>query len=442
MSKTYQPPRQTLHHTIPRMSINEAAFLPNILQQQQQKQKENNCSEQDFYFGKLRHSNVQRSPTQSHLSTAGDRSTAPYSQNRPPQEPKRRRRCSNRKNHDEQQHHYNNNYRFNNHRNRRNCYRQQQQPQAINSESCPTKCTAEMEKIALDYLQCAIQYLNNNTGDLDRISTRFSSMFEGMESNVFVLSNAMEEIFNESMKNANFCYIGAKLYCLLYKLNPQKDSLFYTLLKYQLDFHQNEVKEYKKNNQERKMRETTLFLAELYMQLRGEECHTQFIAERILYSLKRLLTENFENVRCVCLTLKLAGYDLTADSSKGMEDIILELNAIHRRSPGLYPLVSIVIALQENNWGRKVPRSKIPTEDTKLIDSFRYNDGPVFYGPDGSVITKEECEFLTTNGIGISDSTDNVDIDNDYDIVLDPEMDEETERAYIEFTKQSANLRK
>uniref|UniRef100_A0A1A9ZNR6 MIF4G domain-containing protein n=1 Tax=Glossina pallidipes TaxID=7398 RepID=A0A1A9ZNR6_GLOPL len=441
MSETYH----SLRHPISNMSIHSAAFVPDILQQEQQTQKENNCSEQDLYFDKLRYSNVQRPPAQSHLSSTIDRSTASYSQNRPPQEPNHGHRCSKHNNHAKQQHHYNKkDYRYKDqgcqqykHCNRTNYYRQKQQPEEINSESCPTNCTVEMENIALDYLQYVIQCLNKNIGQYDRMSTRFSSMFVGMENNMFVLSNAMEEIFNESVKNANFRYIGAKLNCLLYKLNPQKDSLFTTLLKYQLDFHQNEVKEYIKSNQESKMRETTLFLAELYMQLRGEEFHTQFIAESILYSLKRLLTENFDNMRCVCLTLKLAGYDLTADSSKDMKDIILELKAIDRRSAGSYPLVSMVIALQENNWGRIVCHSKTLTEDTKLIDSFRYNDGPVFYGPDGRAITEEECEFLTTNGNGVSGSTDSVDID----IILDPEMDEETERAYKEFTKQSANLR-
>uniref|UniRef100_A0A1A9UDQ1 MIF4G domain-containing protein n=1 Tax=Glossina austeni TaxID=7395 RepID=A0A1A9UDQ1_GLOAU len=304
------------------MPITTAVFAPNILQQQQETQKENNCSEQDFYFGKLGYSNMQRPSAQSHLSSTLDRSTSSYSQKRPPQEPKYSHRCSNHNNHDE--HHYNNkDYRYKdqgcqqyNHCNRTNYHRQQQQPQEINSESCPANCTVEMENIALDYLQYVIQCLSKNIGQFDRISPRFSSMFVGMKNNMFVLSNAMEEIFNESVKNANFRYIGAKLSCLLYKLNPQKDSLFYTLLKYQLDFYQNEIKEYIKTNQESKMRETTLFLAELYIQLRGEEFHTQFIAESILYSLKRLLTENFDNVRCVCLTLKLAGYDLTADFSK------------------------------------------------------------------------------------------------------------------------------
>uniref|UniRef100_A0A1A9X4B5 MIF4G domain-containing protein n=1 Tax=Glossina brevipalpis TaxID=37001 RepID=A0A1A9X4B5_9MUSC len=318
---------------------------------------------------------------------------------------------------------------------------QQQQQQATNHESgASTDGANDVENIALDYLQGVIHCLNQNPGQFDATATRFLTIFEGMENNTFVLSNAMEDIFNESIKNPNFRYMGAKLYNLLHMLNPRQDSLFHTLLKCKLDFHQNEVKEYIKINQQNKVRETALFLAELYMQLRGEEFRIHLIAENIVYSLKQLLSkENLENVRCICLTLKLAGFDLTADCPDDMKEIIIELNAINSRSPGKYPLAANVISLERNNWGRKISGSESPTEAGKLMEPPRSSDDPVFYGPDGSIITDEECEFLTTSANGIPGSIDNDEIDNDSDVDLDPEMDEETEHAYKEFIRQSAN---
>uniref|UniRef100_A0A1A9X4B9 MIF4G domain-containing protein n=1 Tax=Glossina brevipalpis TaxID=37001 RepID=A0A1A9X4B9_9MUSC len=357
----------------------------------------------------------------------------------------------------QQQQHYNfnkyyqDNRGYKQHNNQRfyNCDHQTQQQQqlrhhpgmhhTINVESNSSEYANDMENIALDYLQSVIQSLNKNSGRFDTIATRFFSVFEGMENNTFVLSNAIEEVFNESMKNPNFRYMGAKIYNLLHKLNPRKDSLFYTLLRYKLDFHQNELKENINMNQQSKVRETALFLAELYMQLREEELRIQFIAEKIICSLKQLLSkENVDNVRCICMTLKLAGYDLTTDCPEGIEEIITDLNAIDDRSPEKYPLVSIVVSLQKNNWGRKVCRPESPIEINKDIDSIRCSDDPVFYGPDGSIITDEECDFLTISANNISDSTDNVDIDNDSEVDLDPEMDEETESAYKEFIKQNA----
>uniref|UniRef100_A0A1A9ZNT0 MIF4G domain-containing protein n=1 Tax=Glossina pallidipes TaxID=7398 RepID=A0A1A9ZNT0_GLOPL len=355
MPKTYRSTGESLNHTVSNLSVDAVAFVPSVLQHQQQSRIQNNYS--------------QKLPHQEQQQTYGSSGHYSHSQLQ----------------HQQQQHH-------------------------------------------------------PNPGQFDAIATRFLTIFEGMENNTFVLSNAMEDIFNESIKNPNFRYMGAKLYNLLHMLNPRKDSLFHTLLKCKLDFHQNEVKEYIKTNQQNKVRETALFLAELYMQLRGEEFRIHLIAENIVYSLKQLLSkENADNVRCICLTLKLAGYDLTADCPDDMKEIIVELNAINNRSPGKYPLAANVISLEKNNWGRKISGSESPIEGNKLMEPPRSSDDPVFYGPDGSVITDEECEFLTTSANGIPGSTDNDEIDNDSDVDLDPEMDEETEHAYKEFIRQSAN---
>ena len=348
-------------------------------------------------------------------------------------------------------HHHNQQQRYNNqqnhhhqqqqqHQQHQQHYHQQTQQQQSNVSSGSGADNAnDMENIALDYLQTVIQCLNQNPGQFDSIATRFITIFEGMENNHYVMSIAMEDIFNESIKNPNFRYMGAKLYNLLHMLNPSKDSLFHTLLKYKLNFHQQEVHQYIKNKQEAKVRETALFLAELYMQLRGDDSRIQLIAENIVFSLKQLLSinDNKDNMRCICLTLKLAGYDLTADCNEDMKEIIAKLDTINCQNPGKYPLASNVIALQKNNWGRKIAGAESPVEadSTKPLEPLRISDDPVFYGPDGREITAEECEFLTNGAAGTAVSSDN-DEDND-DVDLDPEMDEETERDFKQFLKQS-----
>ncbi|EDW48231.1 polyadenylate-binding protein-interacting protein 1 [Drosophila sechellia] len=315
-------------------------------------------------------------------------------------------------------------------------HNQQPQPStstAAASSSSSNSSQPDMATIALEYLDTVIHCLNQNPGQFDTIASRFLTIFDGMENNQFVLSIAMEDIFEKSIEQPNFRYMGAKLYNLLHMLNSKPDSLFHTLLKCKLDYHQEEVTKYMRSNEQQKVRETALFLAELYMQLRGDDdSRIQLIAVNIVYSLSKLLaSESNENVRCLCQTLKLAGYDLTADCPKDIHEIITALQAIELKSPGKYPMAASVIALQQNNWGRKVSNALGDDEDT-VKEPPRLSDEPVFYGPDGRELTAEETDFLAG---GDNDGDDDFDGDG-ADLEMDAEMDEETERAYKEFCKQ------
>ncbi|KAH8402371.1 hypothetical protein KR009_011604 [Drosophila setifemur] len=324
---------------------------------------------------------------------------------------------------------------------------QQQQPQPSTSSAAASSSSAnsnssnssqpDMATIALEYLETVIHCLNQNPGQFDTIASRFLTIFDGMENNNYVLSIAMEDIFEKSIEQPNFRYMGAKLYNLLHMLNPKPDSLFHTLLKCKLDYHQEEVTKYMRNNEQQKVRETALFLAELYMQLRGEDdSRLQLIAVNIVYSLSKLLaSESNENARCICQTLKLAGYDLTADCPKDMQEIILALQTIELKSPGKYPMAAGVIALQQNNWGRKVSNALGGEEDV-VAEPPRLSDEPVFYGPDGRELTAEENDFLTAQDNDAGSDGDDFDLRDGGDLDLDAEMDEETERAYKEFCKQ------
>lgn len=54
-------------------------------------------------------------------------------------------------------------------------------------------------------------------------------------------------------------------------------------------------------------------------------------------------------------------------------------------------LLRSVLDLKSNRWGRNEPVVMAPIMDAIFQD---YNDVPVFYGPDGQVITEEENSFL------------------------------------------------
>ncbi|XP_039479800.1 polyadenylate-binding protein-interacting protein 1 isoform X2 [Drosophila santomea] len=338
--------------------------------------------------------------------------------------------------HQQQPHHQQHNHQQQQYFQNQNQQKQQPQPStssAAASSSSSNSSQPDMATIALEYLDTVIHCLNQNPGQFDTIASRFLTIFDGMENNQFVLSIAMEDIFEKSIEQPNFRYMGAKLYNLLHMLNSKPDSLFHTLLKCKLDYHQEEVTKYMRSNEQQKVRETALFLAELYMQLRGDDdSRIQLIAVNIVYSLSKLLaSESNENVRCLCQTLKLAGYDLTADCPKDIQEIITALQAIELKSPGKYPMAASVIALQQNNWGRKVSNALGDDEDT-VKEPLRLSDEPVFYGPDGRELTAEETDFLAA---GDNDGDDDFDGDG-ADLEMDAEMDEETERAYKEFCKQ------
>ncbi|XP_037946670.1 polyadenylate-binding protein-interacting protein 1-like [Teleopsis dalmanni] len=310
-----------------------------------------------------------------------------------------------------------------------NSYNQQQNCQP------PAASTPEVETIAIDYLQGCITCLNDNPGQFDTIATRFLTIYEGLENNCNVIAIAMEIIFEESIKKPNFRYMGAKLYNLLHMLNLKKDSLFHLLLEAKLNHHQDEMMSKMRSNQEQMVRETALFLAELYMQLRGDDTRILLIAENIMRTLKLLISkETADNVRCICLTLKLAGFDLTKDCPAEMQEIINILDGINQKNPGKYPLAVSVISLQKNNWGRKCSSSNSFSESEKIPEPLRTSDEPIFYGPDGRELTAEEAEFLQGGATG-GGSTDDEDL-TELEVDFDPEMDEEAEKAFKEFRQQ------
>lgn len=150
-------------------------------------------------------------------------------------------------------------------------------------------------------------------------------MFYELANNNFVMSNALELLFKQSIKSQNFRYIGARICNLLDDLEPSTNSLFRNLLKMKMDFEKQELVPLMQNEQNT-VRGTTLFLAELYMQLRRpnvrishqettfhylsnplqEAIRNVEIADFIVYSIMLLLQKTGpENLKCVCQTLKV-----------------------------------------------------------------------------------------------------------------------------------------
>nr|QGW50644.1 ionotropic receptor 2 [Propsilocerus akamusi] len=315
------------------------------------------------------------------------------------------------------------------------------QPEPLPAEPVPHKQT-ETEQVALDYLGEVVSKLNDNPGMFENFQKRLHEMFSELANNHFVMSNAIETIFEHSINEQNFRYTGARLCLLLDNLDLSSSSTFRNLLVMKMEFQHTELASYMQNDQ-RRVRGTTLFLAELFVQLKRPEQDSRSavdVSRFVLNSIILLLTKpGPENIKCVCQTLKLSGYDLQKENPTEVEDAINSLRLIsEEQNIQTKRLILSVIDLFSDNWGRRdveLENQAPPMMPDHLQTN--YNDSPVFYGPDGQIITEEESLFLNANmpanyPINIDDIID----DESDDLVDDedePEMDLEIQMAYKEF---------
>lgn len=301
---------------------------------------------------------------------------------------------------------------------------------------------SENETFALDYLTDVIAELYDNPGMFDSIQRKLKGTFAEFRSNQFVLSNAVELLFEQSIKEQNFRYMGARLFKLLDSLDETPKSVLRQLLTMKMAHQQSELQGFMSNEQI-KVRGTTLFLAELYMQLRKPNDHQRNneIAMRIIAAAKILLSKDGpENIKCVCQCLKLCGFELERDCRLELMEILGTLGKCENStdtSTGRF--IRSVLDLQQKSWGRSeevVPVVQPPlNEPTSAGDEF--TDSPVFYGPDGQVMTEEENDFLETAPITFEEYDDE-EGDPD-DLVDDENMDLEIKLAFKEFVTGNNN---
>lgn len=297
----------------------------------------------------------------------------------------------------------------------------------------------ESETLALDYLTEVIAELYDNPGMFENIQRKLKATFVEFRGNNFVLSNAIEMIFEQSIKEQNFRYMGARLCQLLDSLDDSPSSVLRQLLSMKMEHQQSELLIYLQQEQI-KVRGTTLFLAELYMQLRKpHDKRNAEIAMRITSAAKILLSkEGPENIKCVCQCLKLCGFELERDRREDLMSILAQLGRLEGsidNSTGRF--VRSVLELQQKSWGRS--EEVVPQANQSLSDSAcdEFNDSPVFYGPDGTVMTEEENEFLDMAApVTFEEFDDGEDPD---ELVDDENMDMEIKMAFKDFVAHTKN---
>ncbi|XP_055614345.1 uncharacterized protein LOC129760711 [Uranotaenia lowii] len=301
---------------------------------------------------------------------------------------------------------------------------------------CDADQASENETIALDYLTEVIAELYDNPGMFENIQRKLKSTFHEFRNNQFVLSNAVEMIFEQSIKEQNFRYMGARLCHLLDSIKGADNCALRDLLSMKMEHQQNELPGYMQNEQI-KVRGTTLFLAELYMQLRkpSDPSRNNEIGMRIIGAANILLhKEGPENIKCVCQSLKLCGYELERDCHEELMTVLSTLGQLENStdcSTGRF--IRSVLDLQQSNWGRSEevePISNSSALSENACDTF--NDSPVFYGPDGEVMTEEENDFLD-KAAPVAFEEFESDTEDQDDFIYDENMTAEDKQAFKDF---------
>uniref|UniRef100_A0A1E1XB75 Putative translation initiation factor 4f ribosome/mrna-bridging subunit eif-4g n=1 Tax=Amblyomma aureolatum TaxID=187763 RepID=A0A1E1XB75_9ACAR len=265
------------------------------------------------------------------------------------------------------------------------------------------------------------------------------------------LSQVVDTIFQQGLKEANFRYSGARL-CNHLGCNLQIRGVEEDFTNMLLDRCHKEC--VKRNDlgsgdfDDAYLRGLLLFIAELFSQmvfLREDHSykvkHLAACIPNMMHALLQSLTK--ENIKCTIQVLKLTGACLedyekvgsTAADSCALDSVFEKLREISLKKdidPTASLMVKNVLELRERNWGRSSSSSSSPSAGP-ADDSL-----PITCGPDGVPVSSEEerffHEFLLTEQMGNLGMSDGSGYSNN---CCNDDMDDEIAAAYEEFLKES-----
>lgn len=262
------------------------------------------------------------------------------------------------------------------------------------------------EEVAVDIIENMANLLAEDPGNFDDFSERIENIFKDFYCSDYVLSVSMEMIFKKSTENSNFRYMGAKLFNLLDKLQAREHSLFRNLLHLKLSFLETEFQEQIESDNLEVLCGTLLFLSELYMQLKLDAIGNSIISgiDALLSILPKSRISK-DNIKSICFTLKLSGFDLEKSFPDRMSEIIMKLKSFTGQNPTITVLVENILILQKSKWGR---RDSVASNTSNGFGDIpqsggQSNNEPTFYGPDGKALTEEESQFLNSQHDNDSD---------------------------------------
>lgn len=311
----------------------------------------------------------------------------------------------------------------------------------------------------LRHLDHVMKTLTLNPGRFDSVKDRLVNNLKPYLEQPSQSQQIVTMIIQQSINETNFRYSGARLCTSLAAAAASSStqasaSVFKdTLLTRCQEQSQSLSSAWQEttthtDDEEKKCHGLILFLAELVIQM--ESSLATALAKLLLQLISDVLQSPAPNTaKNICQALKLAGNTLESDGSskKEMEQVMQKLSKLvteGRVDHHVGRMVQGVNNLRNENWGNSVKTES----DTNSTSATQQSDEPVFYGPDGNVLSAEESKFLQEIAVG----TPEVD---EYDDILhgDAELENEEQKwddeeddmiaaAYEEFLNISNNTKR
>lgn len=255
-------------------------------------------------------------------------------------------------------------------------------------------------------------------------------------------------IIQQSINETNFRYSGARICTSLVAVTPSEVSpsifkdMLLTRCQEQTDSLSTTWQQAKSHSdmEEKQCHGLILFLAELVIQM--ESSFAVSLGKLLVQLISGVLINPTPNsAKNICQALKLAGPTLESDSSskKEMEFVMQKLTKLVTEGfvdSHVGRMVQGVNNLRNDNWGNSVkPETEINTES-----AIQQPNEPVFYGPDGNILSAEESKFLqeiSENAPDLEEYDTDAELENEL-AKWDDEEDELTS-AYEEFLNMSNN---
>lgn len=181
--------------------------------------------------------------------------------------------------------------------------------EAANTGSGDGGGQSQEEVQALEMLRETIQQLTDKPGMFEEYAMDLKEAFGDVIESRFVMSCAIEMLFEQSIMEPQCRYMGARLCHLLDTLastSVTSVNLFRELMILKLAHDETELPLCMQQEQ-LKVRGTALFLSDLYVQLNSDGERIIELARSILTTMELLLSKTGpENAKCVCQALKVS----------------------------------------------------------------------------------------------------------------------------------------
>jgi len=299
---------------------------------------------------------------------------------------------------------------------------------------------------SVQILYDAMYQLTLEPGRFDSIARQLTEDLNSVIKEYSTMENLAEIILENGILEPNFRYTGARL-CDYLSLHLTMIIEGATLRQILMQKCNREFKQREKLLEDKpdRLRGFLLFLAELFQQLEIQVGavvqRVQVLGNAIPDLILTLGSKPVkENIKCIVQTLKCCGAVLeeeerskpTNQGTTPLLDKTFQFLSALSNSPsleaGLAEMLVSLIKLRNSNWGHSPPSTAQIQPDLPGLGTFQLD--PVFYAPDGQVLTMEEYDFLQEYEANDEDNFGEVQWSTGDDT---PGMGDEIEAAYEEF---------